>query len=61
VHELGRVRIPGMGDRKLEKETGKREEQRGEGGIYGRQESSEARAPTPSLIRRPLNPGGQTP
>jgi hypothetical protein len=40
---------------------GKREEQRGEGGIYGGRESSEARAHAPSPIGRPLNPGGQTP
>jgi hypothetical protein len=33
------------------------EEQRGHGGNYGRRESSEARAPTPCPIRRPLNPG----
>jgi hypothetical protein len=33
----------------------------GEGGIYGRRESSEARAPAPSPIGRPLNPGGESP
>jgi len=52
AHELGRVRKPGTGNRKLEKDA--------EGGrtvFMVAEKSSEARAPAPSLIRRPLNPG----
>jgi hypothetical protein len=56
ARELGRARKPGTGNRKLEKDA--------EGGravFMVAEKSSEARAPAPSLIRRPLNPGGQTP
>jgi hypothetical protein len=62
AYELGRARKPGAGERKLEKnaEGRGRNGERG-GGIYGRRESSEARASTPCLVRRLLNLGGQTP
>jgi hypothetical protein len=51
----------GNGRQKVGKgRRGKREEQKGEGGIYGRRESSEARTYAPSPIGRPLNLGGTT-
>jgi hypothetical protein len=50
-----------MGDGKLEKDTEGRGRSRGGIAIFiVVQESSEARAPTPCLIRQLLNPGGQT-
>jgi hypothetical protein len=51
---LGRASKPGTANRKLEKDA------EGKSGIYGRLESSEARARAPSPIGRPVNPGGQT-
>jgi hypothetical protein len=61
VHELGRARKLGTCNRKLENgaEGGGRS-RGGKGDIYGRRESTEATVKAPSLIRRPLNPGGQT-
>jgi len=45
----------------LEKDTeGGGRSRGGKDGIYGRRESSKARARTPSPIGRPLNLGGQT-
>ena len=59
VHELGRAKEPGTGNRVMGRDTkGRRAERRGEGGIYGRRESSEARARAPSPIGGLLNPGG---
>ena len=50
-----------MGDRKLGKDAeGRGRSRGGKDGIYGRRESSEARARAPSPIGGPLNPGGQT-
>ena len=60
AHEFSRVREKlGSSDGKLEKDAeGRGRSRRGDGGIYSRQESSEACAPAPCLIRQPLNPGG---
>jgi hypothetical protein len=61
AHGLGRVRKPGTGDRKLEKDAeGRGRNRGGKGGIYGRRESSEARARARSPIQGQLNSGGQT-
>jgi hypothetical protein len=42
AHELGQVRKLGTGDRKLERDAEGRGRSRGEGGVYGRRENSEA-------------------
>jgi hypothetical protein len=61
AHEFGRSRNRERVTKELERTHEADARAEGEGGIYGHGESSDARAPTPCLIRRPLNPRGQTP
>jgi hypothetical protein len=57
--KLGRVRKPGTGDRKLEKDAEGRGRSRGGRAVFMVVEkSSKATVHAPSLIKRPLNLGG---